>query len=121
MIDRFSRWPEVIPLPNITAQTVAAAFIDGWVARFGTPAVIIIDQGKQFEASLFQALFKFLGSEKTRTSPFHPASNGLIERWHRTFKTAITCHEDERQWLDIIHNTTRSAHMFRRRSKMFSS
>jgi len=49
MIDRFSRWPEAIPLPNMAAQTIAAAFIDGWVVRFGTPAVITTDQGKQFE------------------------------------------------------------------------
>jgi len=64
----------------MTAQTVAAAFIDGWVARFSTPTVIITDQGKQFEASLFQAFSKFLGSKKTRTSSYHPASNGLIEK-----------------------------------------
>jgi len=102
MIDRFSRWPKAIPLPNITAQTVAAAFIDGWVARFGTPAIITTDQGKQFEASLFQALSKFLGNKKTRTSPNYPASNGLIERWHCTLKTAITCYEDGRQWLDLL-------------------
>ncbi|XP_018361220.1 PREDICTED: uncharacterized protein LOC108759969, partial [Trachymyrmex cornetzi] len=86
----------------MNAQTVAAAFLDGWVARFGTPAIITTDQGKQFEASLFQALSKFLGSIKTRTSPYHPASNGIVERWHRTLKTAITCHEDGRQWLDLL-------------------
>ena len=83
MIDRFSRWLEAIPLPNMAAQTVAAAFIDGW-ARFGTSAVITTDQGKLFKASLFQALSKFLGSKKTRTSPYYLALNGLIERWHRT-------------------------------------
>ena len=73
---------EAIPLPNMAAQTVAAAFIDGWVAHFGISAVITTDQGKQFEVSLFQALSKFLGSKKTRTSPYHSVSNDLIERWH---------------------------------------
>ncbi|KYN06579.1 Pro-Pol polyprotein [Cyphomyrmex costatus] len=76
--------------------------MDGWVSHFGTPAVITTDQGKQFEVSLFQALSKFLGSKQTRTSPYHPASNGIIERWHRTLKTSITCHEDGRQWLDLL-------------------
>ena len=99
MIDRFFRWPEAIPLPNSAAQTIAAAFIDGWVARFGTPAVITTDQDNS--KSVFP-LSKFLGNKKTRASPYHPASNGLIERWHRTLKTAITCHEDGRQWLDLL-------------------
>lgn len=101
IIDRFSRWPEAIPLPNMSAQTVAAAFMDNWIARFGTPAIITTDQGKQFESSLFQALSKFLGSKKTRTSPYHPASNGIVERWHRTLKSAIMCYENG-QWLDIL-------------------
>ncbi|KYN41477.1 hypothetical protein ALC56_04118, partial [Trachymyrmex septentrionalis] len=57
---------------------------------------------RQTIRSLFQALSKFLGSKKTRTSPYYLASNGLIERWHRTLKTAITCYEDGRQWLDLL-------------------
>jgi len=84
----------------MAAQTVAAVFIDGWVAHFGTLAVITTDQSKQFEASLFQALSKFLGSKKIRTSYYHP--KGLIERWHCILKISITCHEDGRQWLDLL-------------------
>ncbi|XP_018346177.1 PREDICTED: uncharacterized protein LOC108750860 [Trachymyrmex septentrionalis] len=83
----------------MAAQTVAAAFIDGCVARFGISVVITTDQSKQFGASLFQALSKFLDSKKTRTSLYH---SGLIERWHCTLKTSITCHEDGRQWLDLL-------------------
>lgn len=102
IIDRFSRWPKAIPLPNIHAQTVAAAFVEGWIARFGTPAVITTDQGRQFESSLFKALSNLLGATKTRTSPYHPESNGIIERWHRTFKTAITCTATTHTWLDVM-------------------
>ncbi|XP_018341346.1 PREDICTED: uncharacterized protein LOC108747944 [Trachymyrmex septentrionalis] len=74
----------------MTAQTVAAAFIDGWVARFSTPTVIITDQGKQFEASLFQAFSKFLGSKKTRTSSYYPASNVLLGL-HTCLKEDLKC------------------------------
>jgi len=76
--------------------------VDNWVARYGAPAVITTDQGRQFEGSLFKALSNLLGSAKTRTSPYHPASNGLIERWHRTLKTAITCKGNARGWLDAL-------------------
>ena len=120
MIDRFSRWPEAVPLPNMAAQTVAAALIDGWVTRFGTRAVITIDQGKQFEASLFQAVSKFRGSKKIRTSPHHPASNGLIERWH-----SQNCYNllQRRKTMarSIAYNTTRPSHMPERSSEMLSS
>ncbi|XP_029680861.1 uncharacterized protein LOC115246283 [Formica exsecta] len=56
MIDRFTRWPEAIPLEDITADSVATAFYKHWICRFGTPAIITTDQGSQFESQLFQAL-----------------------------------------------------------------
>ena len=82
-IDRFTRWPEAIPIPDYTAPTVAQAFIDGWISRFGIPSSITTDRGAQFESSLWCQLTQLLGSKKMRTTTYHPSSNGLIERFHQ--------------------------------------
>ncbi|KAG5322116.1 POL4 protein, partial [Pseudoatta argentina] len=95
MIDRFSRWPVAIPLKDIEAITVARAFYDNWVANFGAPKTITTDQGSQFKAQLFTALFQLIDCQRIRTTAYHPASNGMIERWHRSLKAAIMCHTNE--------------------------
>ena len=97
MIDRFSRWPEAVPLQNIEALTVCRAFVDQWISRYGTPETLTTDQGSQFESQLFRALLRLIGCHRVRTTAYHPAANGMIERWHRTLKAAIMCHSD-REW-----------------------
>ncbi|CAB3220776.1 unnamed protein product [Arctia plantaginis] len=83
VIDRFTRWPEAYPLKSITAESCAAALVSGWIARFGCPARITTDRGRQFESHLFKALSSLLGARHFRTTAYHPAANGIVERLHR--------------------------------------
>ncbi|XP_076293044.1 uncharacterized protein LOC143215119 [Lasioglossum baleicum] len=78
--DYFTRWPEVIPLPNFQAKTVANALIKDIVSRHGVPQEIHSDQGRTFESNIFKELMILLGTKKTRTTPPHPQSDGLVER-----------------------------------------
>jgi len=88
-IDRATRWIEAIPVMDIDAQSVAFAFVNQWVSRFGVPLYLITDRGRQFESELFQKLSNVVGFHRLRTTAYHPQSNGIIERAHRTLKTAL--------------------------------
>lgn len=57
--------------------------------RFGCPVRLTSDQGTQFESHLFNSLLKYLGVAKSRTTPYHPQCNGIVERWHRSLKTSL--------------------------------
>ena len=77
-VDRFTRWPETIPLPDITAPMVAQAFVSSWVARFGTPSTITTNHGVQFESALWHELLRLLGTSRIWTTAYHPAANRLV-------------------------------------------
>ncbi|CAB0031642.1 unnamed protein product [Trichogramma brassicae] len=102
MIDRFTRWPEAVPLKDTKKETIAFEFFKRWISRFGPPSVITSDQGGQFESELFAIFLQAMGIERKRTTPYHPASNGMIERWHRDLKSALMCKSDTENWLQAL-------------------
>ena len=82
--DYFTRWIEAYAIPEFSAKTVAEKSVYEFFSRFGTPLDLHSDQGRNYEASLFKEVCRLLEINKTRSSPFHPQSNGMIERSNKT-------------------------------------
>ena len=101
-VDHFTRWPEAISIPDITAVTVAQAFLRGWIARFGVPSTIITDRGRQFESQLWNKLMSLLGFKRARTTAYHPQSNGMVERFHWQLKAALKARTNPAAWMDTL-------------------
>lgn len=102
VIDRFSRWPEAFAIPDIETKTVARTLVTEYFSSFGIPLQVTTDQGRQFESRLFSDLCKILGVSHIHTSPYHPCSNGMIERFHRQLKAAIRATQDSIHWSETL-------------------
>ena len=102
--DYFSKWKESFALPDHTAQTVADKLVTEFVCRFGVPHRIHTDQGREFESDLFREMCILLGISKSRTTPYHPQSDGMIERFNRTLQQMLSMFVDENRtnWDDHL-------------------
>ena len=95
--DYFTKWPEAYPLPNQEAITIAEVLVKEYICRFGVPLEIHSDQGRNFESNVFQEMCSLLGIRKTRTTPLHPQSDGMVERMNRTLEAQLSKFVDEHQ------------------------
>ena len=89
MIDRTSSWPEAVPLSSITSESCDRTFISTWVSRFGVSSILTSDRGAQFTSSVWSDVCSILGISRTKTTSFHPQSNGMIERFHYSLKSSL--------------------------------
>ena len=87
MIEHFSKWIELVPIPAKKSYHAAAA-LRGVLCRYGAPAEILTDQGEEFQGEFAELLTKLLIDHRL-TSRDHPQSDGLAERMVQTVKEAL--------------------------------
>ena len=100
LVEYFTKWAEAYALPDHKAPTVARAIVENFVCRFGTPVTIHTDQGREFQSATFREVVRLLGVRQSRTCPFNPKSDGMVERCNRTIEAllAMVVREDQRDW-----------------------
>jgi transposase InsO family protein len=96
MIDDRSRVvPESRAVPACTSRAAWQAFLTG-AARYGLPRQLLTDNARAFhsrsgeEPCWFQQQLVAVGIDKIKTAPYHPQTNGKVERFHQT----------QHKWLD---------------------
>uniref|UniRef100_A0A5S6QIV2 RNA-directed DNA polymerase n=1 Tax=Trichuris muris TaxID=70415 RepID=A0A5S6QIV2_TRIMR len=102
IVDRFTRWPEAIPMADTSATSCARVIIGHWIARFGIPNSMTSDRGAQFTSALWSAMAQLFGIRLHRTTAYHPQANGLVERFHRHLKSALRTRLTGPDWVDQL-------------------
>ncbi|GFV95591.1 retrovirus-related Pol polyprotein from transposon 412 [Trichonephila clavipes] len=93
-----SRYPDAIPVPDITSKSVVNALLKVF-SRMGFPREIQTDQGTSFMSRLTVEFFNRFGIKVSRSSVYHPQSNP-VERFHRRVKRIlrVLCIEAAPNW-----------------------
>ena len=98
--DYLTKWPEAFAIKNQKAETIAQVFVENIVFRLGTPKKILTDCGKNFLSEIFKAITELFSILKLNTSPYHPQTDGLVERFNGTLINMLSSYtgRTQRDW-----------------------
>mgnify|MGYP000091361383 CR=1 FL=1 len=88
LCDYATRYPEAFPLRNTKARQVANCLIQLF-SRVGIPKEVLTDQGTNFTSRSLKQVYSMLGIRGIRTTPYHPQTDGLVERFNQTLKSVL--------------------------------
>ncbi len=102
-IDLMSRWPEAIPLSNISSSEVANALFLIF-SRLGLPKEILSDNAQQLVSNSMNEVMTMMGIDRSLSTPYHPQSNGTVERFNGSLKRMLLklCQDKPDTWDKMI-------------------
>jgi transposase InsO family protein len=102
--DYYTRYSEVFALPDIETDTVVQHLVDGIICRYGVFDILVSDRGSSFVSALAEAVYTELGIKHHKASAYHPAANGLVERFNQNFNNVLKrwVAENRGDWDDLL-------------------
>ena len=91
--DYYTKWAEAVPLPDQTAARITGELIKVF-SIFGHPEILHSDQGRNFESSILAQTLEAFGVHKSRTTPYHPQGDGMVERFNRSLLQLVRAYVD---------------------------
>jgi hypothetical protein len=123
--DHMTKWVEAIPLKETSAETIAEVYVKQIICRHGTPLQLLSDRGTNFMSKVLAKVNETLQVKHKRTSPYHPRTNGLTERFNKTLADMLTMYTSshQRDWdehlpfvmfayLTSVHSSTKESPFF---------
>jgi len=95
VIDMYSRYPCVYPLKNLEVGSLVKSF-KSFFSSFGFPDAVLSDQGTQFQSHEFQQFLRKFNIRQLKTNAYHPAGNGVCERFNGVLKKGMLSYLTEK-------------------------
>ena len=88
LMDYATKWPGAFALRNVTAETIVNCLIEV-TARIGGPQELLTGNGSNFMSKVMKKYCRMTGIKQIRTSPYHPQTDGMVNRFNATLKRLL--------------------------------
>lgn len=121
-VDHLTRYAETAAIPTATAIDVSSFLLSTVILRHGPPRIIVSDRGRQFVADVVEELLRLCDCRFRHATPYHPQTNGLVERTNRTLTNMISMYVNSRHknWDDILSFITYAYNTARHEATAYS-
>ena len=102
--DYLTRWPEAFAVSTIQATVIAKLLVNEIFCRHGSPKTLLSDRGKNFLSKLVREVCKLLAIDKLNTSPYHPMTDGLVERFNSFISQSLSMYvsANQKDWDEFL-------------------
>ncbi|CAF3176291.1 unnamed protein product [Rotaria socialis] len=121
--DHLSKFVVAKAIPVASATEAAKFLVEDVIFKYGhIPKHILTDQGSHFNNHLIQAITKDIGINHILSTPFHPQTNGTIERFNATIKSQLCKLQDlnRNNWDQFLLSTIYAYNIGQHRTTKYS-
>ena len=102
-MDYFTKWPEARPVPTNTSKDAEQFIYEEIICQHGCPQIILSDRGTHFKNELLEKLTARFEIKHLFSTPYHPQTNGLVERFNRTLCESLAkLSQQTKQWDEYV-------------------
>ncbi|GFX61292.1 retrovirus-related Pol polyprotein from transposon 17.6 [Trichonephila clavipes] len=106
MIDAFTKYIHIVPLPDIKSSTISKAFFDNYIVHRGCPHKLVVDNATYFKSSEFVEFCRVMGIHKRHISSYSAHVNGRVEKPNQSLANILaSISQNTNDWDEQLPHT----------------
>ena len=92
-----TKWPCAFAMSDQKADTITQILVEEIFLQYGPPKILLSDRGSNFMSKIVAEINDMWQIKRCFTTPYHPQTDGMVERFNRTLAQMLSNYVDRNQ------------------------